>query len=78
MAELKHDPEADAAYVRLSDCRVARTEDVGAGRLVDYDAAGQPVGVEFLAVSRGAKTAGLPQREALERALVDHDIRLYA
>ncbi len=78
MVELEHDPEADVVYVRLTEHRVARTEDIGAGRLVDYDAAGQPVGVEFLGVSRGADTAGVPQREAVERALADHEIRLYA
>jgi Protein of unknown function (DUF2283) len=42
------DPEADAAYVTLSAAKVARTEEVGEGILVDYDSEGRPVGVEVL------------------------------
>ena len=78
MAEVELDAEADAVYVRLSDHRVTRTEDLGAGRLVDYDAAGQPVGVEFLGVSRGADTDGVPDRLVVERSLAEHHIPLYA
>ncbi len=78
MVQLEHDTEADAVYVRLSDHRVTRTEDIGAGRLVDYDAAGQPVGVEFLGVSRGVDTDGVPDRLMVERSLSEHDIPLYA
>lgn len=78
MVQLEHDTGADAVYVRLSDHRVTRTEDIGAGRLVDYDAPGQPVGVEFLGVSRGVDTDGVPDRLMVERSLSEHDIPLYA
>ena len=78
MPELEQDAEADAVYVRLSGHRVTRTEDIGAGRLVDYDAAGQPVGVEFLGVSRGADTDGVPERLVVERMLSEHHVPLYA
>lgn len=78
MVDLEHDPEADAAYVRLSDHRVTRTEDLGRGRTVDYDAAGHPVGVEFLGVSQGVDTDGVPERVAVERSLSEHHIPLYA
>jgi uncharacterized protein YuzE len=44
------DPDADAAYVALSGAKVARTEEVGEGILVDYDSDGRPVGVEILSV----------------------------
>ena len=78
MVQLEHDTEADVVYVRLSDHRVARTEDLGAGRLADYDAAGKPVGVEFLGVSRGADTDGVPDRPVVEQSLCEHHIPLYA
>lgn len=44
------DPDADAAYVAVSGAEVARTEEVGDGILVDYDAEGRPVGIEVLSV----------------------------
>ena len=50
------DPDADAAYLRLSDEPVARTEERAGGIIVDYGADGKPVGVEVLAVRRRVGT----------------------
>jgi uncharacterized protein YuzE len=46
------DREADAAYVDLSSEPVVRTDEVGDGIHIDYDAANRPVGIEVLAVKR--------------------------
>ncbi len=63
------DPTADAAYVWLSDAETARTRGLDDSRMVDYDAAGGVVGVEFLGVSAGVNLAGVPERDAVARLL---------
>ena len=65
------DPEADAAYVALSAAKVARTEEVGGGILIDYDADGRPVGIEVLSVKSrvGTSEAGSYLRGLAEGVL---------
>jgi uncharacterized protein YuzE len=62
---LEYDPAADAVYVELSDRPVDHTDELDADRMVDYDAAGEVVGYEFLNVSRGVELRDLPHRDAL-------------
>ena len=50
--EIRYDRAADAVYVRLSDGRVARSEEVEEGIIVDYDADGRVLGVEILNFSK--------------------------
>ncbi|MBV8527992.1 MAG: DUF2283 domain-containing protein [Candidatus Dormibacteraeota bacterium] len=59
---MTYDTRADAIYVHLTsaDGTAAATTELGDGRNVDYDADGEPIGVELLAVSRGVDLAGLP------------------
>ncbi|MEJ5338690.1 MAG: DUF2283 domain-containing protein [Aquificaceae bacterium] len=48
---ITYDPVADAVYVYLREVetvRVARTEEIAEGILVDYDHEGNPVGIEIL------------------------------
>lgn len=47
-----YDTDADAAYIRLSDHKVARTAEIDSGTLVDLDADGQVVGVEVIGPRR--------------------------
>jgi uncharacterized protein YuzE len=48
-----YDAEADALYIRLTDAPVVRSfGDRGVSRVVDYDAEGEIVGVEFLSAER--------------------------
>ena len=49
--QLTHDKNADAAYAYFSHNDVVRTDEVTDQLNVDYDAQGEPVGVEFLEVS---------------------------
>ncbi len=65
------DPEADAAYIAVSGAQVARTEEVGDGILVDYDAEGRPVGIEILSVKSrvGTSEAGSYLRGLAEGVL---------
>ena len=77
----EHDPKADAVYVRL---RAGATQDhsqlVDDGRVVDYDAQDQPIGIELLGVSRGVNLDGLPEEEAIAILLARElpRIRVYA
>jgi uncharacterized protein YuzE len=48
MVDTTYDPEADAAYIRLADDKVAGTEEAGPV-LYDIDADGRVLGIEILA-----------------------------
>lgn len=66
MSEVKitYDPEVDAMYIQWSDQPVANTREMPDGTVVDYDAQGQPVGVELLNVQTLKST--FPQPAASE------------
>jgi uncharacterized protein YuzE len=42
------DEEADAAYVRVTDAPIARTDELADGIIVDFDANDEMVGIEVL------------------------------
>lgn len=67
--EVRYDSEADAIYVRLRATAHARTEELDVARLIDYDAAGDVIGVEFLWVSGGVDLDGVPEAERVAEAL---------
>jgi uncharacterized protein YuzE len=62
---LEIDPEADAAYVRMRETGVARTTPLDSQRIVDYDADGEVVGIEFLAIHQGLDLRDLPYHDQL-------------
>jgi len=76
--ELKYDKRADAIYIKLSDMPYAYGKDLDDLRRIDYDADGQPRGVELLCVSEGVVTDDLPQRAEIERIMEDNGIKTYA
>ena len=76
--KLKHDKTADAIYIRLSDATYAYGKDLDDLRRVDYDANGNPRGIELLCVSAGVITDDLPNKAEIERALDDRGIKVYA
>ena len=45
---VKYDPDANAAYIRLSPEPVEESEEVADGIVLDFDAAGRLVGLEVL------------------------------
>jgi uncharacterized protein YuzE len=65
----RHDREADALYVRLREGPAARTEELDDFRNVDYDADGRPIGIEFLAASRGVDLRDVPEAAIVAAAL---------
>ena len=70
--EVRYDPERQLLYVRLRkpEGSIERTEDLGGDRYVDYDQAGNVVGIEFLAIAQdGLDLAGLPDADRIAQAL---------
>ncbi len=69
--QVRYDPEADAIYVSLREPDgQLRSRNAGDWRrVVDYDEAGEPVGVELLAVSTGLDLDGLPEADAISAAI---------
>lgn len=50
--QIEIDPEVEAVYIRLSGNKVAATRPLETDVLVDVDARGRPVGLEFLDTGR--------------------------
>ena len=70
--DLKYDPEADAAYLRLRLQAIIESEEVAPGTILDYDAEGHSIALEVLASGdrnacccRPGKSAGGAGREPL-------------
>ncbi|MEM6458381.1 MAG: DUF2283 domain-containing protein [Planctomycetota bacterium] len=55
--KFRYDPEADAAYLRLTDDEVADSEMVNPHVVLDYDAQNRVISVEFLHVRQNLPEA---------------------
>jgi uncharacterized protein YuzE len=66
---IEYSDDVDIVYIHLSRKRITRTVIVDDGRIVDYDAAGEVVGVELLWASQGLDLRGLPEQERLQAQL---------
>lgn len=49
---IEYDPEADAAYVKLSEAKIVDSEEIKAGIVLDYDDQSRVVGIEILHISK--------------------------
>ena len=76
--KVRYDKKADAIYILLSNEPYAFGKDLDNERRVDYDAKGNPRGIELLCVSTGVITDNLPERAEVERILGDRGIKVYA
>ena len=76
--KVRYDKQADAIYILLSEKPYAYGKDLDEERRIDYDAAGNPRGVELLCVSTGVITNDLPNRAEIERTLGSKGIKVYA
>jgi len=47
---IRYDPEADAMYIRLRQDKVHHTKEMDENTIVDFNKAGQVIGVEILFV----------------------------
>lgn len=65
-------------YVYFIDTPYSYGKDIDNERRIDYDADGEPIGVELLCVSNGVITDDLPHRSEIERLLGEHHIKVFA
>jgi len=78
MIEYRHDEEADAVYLRISEKTYAYGEELDPERRIDYAEDGTPVGVELLCVSTGVDLRDLPEQDAIAKLLAQKRIRVLA
>ena len=76
--KIRYDKRADAIYILLSNEPYDYGVDLDEERRIDYDADGNPRGIELLCVSTGVITDDLPNRTEVERLLGDRDIKVFA
>ena len=50
--KLEFDPQADAAYLEISDAEIETSQEIEPGIIADYDASGHIVGIEVLSVNK--------------------------
>ncbi|GAH63036.1 unnamed protein product [marine sediment metagenome] len=64
--KIRHDRQADAICILLSNEPYAYGKDLDNERRIDYDVYGNPRGIELLCVSTGLITDDLPNRAEIE------------
>ncbi len=67
--KMNYDPKADALYIRLRKAKIQESDELADGIIVDYDAAGKPVGIEFL---EAAKLFGGRRELQVEMSLTEN------
>lgn len=45
---IKYDKEADVIYLRFREGKIAESDEIKEGMIVDYDAKGRPLAIEIL------------------------------
>lgn len=65
--KVDYDRNVDAAYFSFSIAESARQEKLDDARIIDYDAQGEVVGVEFITPSRGMDLTGVPRATEIAR-----------
>jgi len=75
--KIKHDAEADAVYVYLSDKPYAFGTELDDERRIDHTADNTPIGIELLDVSCGVNLTNLPCSQELINALASKGIKCY-
>jgi len=76
--KMRYDKKADAIYIHLSNVPYAYGKDLDEERRIDYDAKGNPMGIELLCVSKGVITDDLPNRKEIEKMLGGRGVKVYA
>jgi uncharacterized protein YuzE len=65
--KIEVDRRVDTAYFQFSGAESARQEKLDDARIIDYDANGNLVGVEFISPSRGLDLTGIPMAAEIAR-----------
>ena len=75
--KFKHDTQADAIYVSLSNKPHSYGKDLDDERRIDYAADNTEIGVELLNVSKGVNLDGLPRKDEVAK-LLEADVTRHA
>ena len=75
--KFKHDAEADAIYIYLSEKPYAYGTDLDDERRIDYASDNTPIGVELLCVSDGVNLDSLPHIDEIAEMLEINGIKAY-
>ena len=65
--KIEYDRTVDAAYFSFSVAASTRQEKLDNARIIDFDADGEVVGVEFIAPSLGMDLTGVPRAIEIAR-----------
>ena len=74
----KHDREADAVYIYLSDNPYVYGKELDDERRIDYSEDDIPIGIELLCVSKGVNPDDLPDQEKITELLERSNIKVFA
>ena len=75
--KFKHDSQADAIYIYLSEKPYAYGKDLDDERRIDYASDNTPIGVELLCVSDGVNIDDLPCKDEIAEVLEINGIKTY-
>lgn len=75
--KFKHDAQADAAYIYLSDKPYVYGRDLDDERRIDYASDNTPIGVELLNVSKGVNLDSLPYVDEIAEVIEAEGIKIY-
>ena len=75
--EFKHDAQADAIYIYLSNKPYAYGKDLDDERRIDYASDNTPIGVELLCVGKGVNLDGLPYIDEIAERMEAEGIKIY-
>lgn len=45
---IRYDPEVDVLYIKFREAKIEESDEIKPGIIIDFDAEGNPVGIEFL------------------------------
>ena len=76
--KIKHDPDADAIYIYLSNKPYAYGKNLDNERRIDYSSDDTPIGIELLSVSKGVNPDNLPEQRKIVELLEGKDFRVFA
>ena len=66
--KMSYDPKADALYIKFRKAKIQESDEISRGVILDLDASGKPVGIEFL---EAAKLFGGRKEFQVEMALTE-------
>jgi hypothetical protein len=73
---IEHDRGSGCVYVHLGSGEYAWTERLDQERAIDWDRAGEPLGLDFMNAAAGVDLSGIPYADEVAEALKRRGIRV--